>query len=359
MAKIRDVNPVTSAIAEECEKVRQMLLDKNRKYGNSALNPLRLFSKSDTLEQIRVRIDDKLSRLRTMDPWDTEDVELDLIGYLILLRVAQRMETSKQERASQEQASQERQDVPTDVASRGNLPGGYIWAIGVDGVLWCMKPGVNSPSGRILRDGVESWATEVSDDTKRAARTHWLEHHQWRVVESVDGFKVRVAHPVTEDVCPRIRSKVEIPESLPDCVQRYLEQRFDEKFPGVDTASEKKLVCGSFGDGTKMWYLDERRDMVLRAVESGGELSRIRYDGSESNLGYLSDGDRAELRSLWMRHHGWTAELTPGGEIHVWTPGQKSAAVLNHPLEISEQWPDCVQKCVSRLFNKKEQTCER
>lgn len=39
-----------------------MLLAKNAAYGNSALEPVRIFSKADPTEQIRVRIDDKLSR---------------------------------------------------------------------------------------------------------------------------------------------------------------------------------------------------------------------------------------------------------------------------------------------------------
>ena len=40
---------------------------------------------------IRVRIDDKLSRLKSGQPDEDEDVLLDLTGYLILLRVARRM----------------------------------------------------------------------------------------------------------------------------------------------------------------------------------------------------------------------------------------------------------------------------
>jgi hypothetical protein len=66
-----------------------MLLEKNRKYGDSALNPSRIFSKSDNVEQIKVRIDDKLSRLRNSQDDEDEDVVGDLIGYLVLLKVAQ------------------------------------------------------------------------------------------------------------------------------------------------------------------------------------------------------------------------------------------------------------------------------
>lgn len=80
-------NPVAQAIEDQCDQIFTMLIEKNRKYGNSALDPLRIFSSASADEQIRVRIDDKLSRLRTSHHDDTEDAELDLIGYLILLRV--------------------------------------------------------------------------------------------------------------------------------------------------------------------------------------------------------------------------------------------------------------------------------
>jgi len=77
-------------IREECDSVRELLLKKNRKYGDSAINPVRIFSKADPLAQIDVRMDDKLSRIRSAQDDDTEDPELDLIGYLILKRVAKR-----------------------------------------------------------------------------------------------------------------------------------------------------------------------------------------------------------------------------------------------------------------------------
>lgn len=77
-------------IITECDFIKAFLLDKNRKYGDSAINPIRCFSKADTIEQINVRIDDKLSRIFSNQLDDTEDVELDLVGYLILKRVAKR-----------------------------------------------------------------------------------------------------------------------------------------------------------------------------------------------------------------------------------------------------------------------------
>jgi hypothetical protein len=72
-----------------CDEIKDLLLDKNKKYGDSALNPVRIFSKVDSTEGLLVRMDDKLSRIQTSNPEDSEDAYLDLIGYLVLHRVAQ------------------------------------------------------------------------------------------------------------------------------------------------------------------------------------------------------------------------------------------------------------------------------
>lgn len=63
------------------------LIEKNRKYGNSALNPIRFTSSSSKVEQLFVRIDDKLNRLVNRQNDDDEDILLDLSGYFILLLV--------------------------------------------------------------------------------------------------------------------------------------------------------------------------------------------------------------------------------------------------------------------------------
>ena len=76
-------------IAQVCDDVKQLLLEKNIKYGDSALNPVRVMSKASPVEQILVRIDDKLSRIKHGNILeDDEDVVLDLIGYFVLLKVA-------------------------------------------------------------------------------------------------------------------------------------------------------------------------------------------------------------------------------------------------------------------------------
>lgn len=71
--------------------IEQMLLQKNAAYGDSALSPVRIFSNADVVEQIKVRIDDKLSRIaRGRAQIENEDVLLDLVGYLVLLLAARR-----------------------------------------------------------------------------------------------------------------------------------------------------------------------------------------------------------------------------------------------------------------------------
>jgi hypothetical protein len=80
---------VTSRIAKTCEDIKLLLLEKNAKYGNSAVEPISIFSKQDNAAAICARIDDKLSRIANSGLNDsTEDTLDDLIGYLILLKIA-------------------------------------------------------------------------------------------------------------------------------------------------------------------------------------------------------------------------------------------------------------------------------
>lgn len=75
--------------------LREMLLAKNRKYGDAALNPEQTFSKSNPIELINVRMDDKLSRIRNRQSDEDEDPEMDLIGYLIIKRIAMNRQKAK------------------------------------------------------------------------------------------------------------------------------------------------------------------------------------------------------------------------------------------------------------------------
>lgn len=72
-----------------CDEVKELLLAKNKAYGDSALSPLNVFSNLSAREGIMVRLDDKLKRIQNKGlNSDTEDTLLDVIGYLVLLRVS-------------------------------------------------------------------------------------------------------------------------------------------------------------------------------------------------------------------------------------------------------------------------------
>lgn len=67
-----------------CDELKSLLIEKNQRYGDSALNPISIFNKADSLNSVLIRIDDKLSRIKNSDELRKNDVS-DLIGYLILL----------------------------------------------------------------------------------------------------------------------------------------------------------------------------------------------------------------------------------------------------------------------------------
>ena len=84
------MNETEQKISVICDDIKELLIHKNRKYGNSALKPNRIFSKSSATEQLLVRIDDKLNRIMKGAGLlaTDEDVVNDLIGYLVLLKIS-------------------------------------------------------------------------------------------------------------------------------------------------------------------------------------------------------------------------------------------------------------------------------
>ena len=82
----------TDMIKATIDEVQELLIRKNKQYGNSALEPRGIFSKGSAEDLIRVRIDDKLNRLIQGDDSieSDEDIVLDLIGYLVLLLISMR-----------------------------------------------------------------------------------------------------------------------------------------------------------------------------------------------------------------------------------------------------------------------------
>lgn len=72
-------------------EITELLISKNEKYGNSALEPLGVFSQLSPQQALFVRIDDKLKRIKNGSlEKDDEDVVNDLIGYLVLLKILTR-----------------------------------------------------------------------------------------------------------------------------------------------------------------------------------------------------------------------------------------------------------------------------
>jgi hypothetical protein len=88
-----DFRPITQThqeILSVCNEIANLLIEKNKSYGDSALDPIRIFSQSDNIEQLKVRIDDKLSRFVRGNEYSGDNNLDDLIGYLVLLKVAKR-----------------------------------------------------------------------------------------------------------------------------------------------------------------------------------------------------------------------------------------------------------------------------
>jgi hypothetical protein len=92
---------VNNFLRREIRALEEMLIAKNTQYDNAALEPIHIFSNLDSLQTIKVRLDDKLKRLSgwfqnpenavTVETiYQNEDTINDLIGYLFLLRAGAR-----------------------------------------------------------------------------------------------------------------------------------------------------------------------------------------------------------------------------------------------------------------------------
>ena len=81
-------NKFQEEVHDVLQKIEDLLIAKNEKYGNSALEPLGVFSQLSAKQGLLVRIDDKLKRIKNGSlEKDDEDVVNDLIGYLVLLKI--------------------------------------------------------------------------------------------------------------------------------------------------------------------------------------------------------------------------------------------------------------------------------
>lgn len=74
-------------ISHILESLNKLLQEKNKRYGNSALEPLGIFNKGDSTDGILIRLDDKLQRIKNSTELRKNDVA-DIMGYLTLLCVS-------------------------------------------------------------------------------------------------------------------------------------------------------------------------------------------------------------------------------------------------------------------------------
>lgn len=84
-----DATPTQRKIREIIEAMKDLLLYKNNKYGDSAISPKKIFYKGDSTNSILIRLDDKLGRVmsNTEDKPRVNDV-CDIIGYCTLLLIS-------------------------------------------------------------------------------------------------------------------------------------------------------------------------------------------------------------------------------------------------------------------------------
>ena len=82
-------------IKQKCQQLEELLVKKNNAYGNSALEPLGVFSSANASSGIKIRLDDKLKRIANAGlVEDTEDTLIDIAGYIILLMIAKDNESN-------------------------------------------------------------------------------------------------------------------------------------------------------------------------------------------------------------------------------------------------------------------------
>jgi hypothetical protein len=91
IGKVGEQAPETrDAIARVCDNLRDLLLEKNRRYGDSALKPVGIFTahNESALAGLYARLDDKLARIAHAEEVRKNDVA-DAMGCMVLVCVAQ------------------------------------------------------------------------------------------------------------------------------------------------------------------------------------------------------------------------------------------------------------------------------
>ena len=78
--------PNREKIIEITDSMKDLLLYKNEKYGDSALSPNNIFYKGDSTNSILIRLDDKIGRIKNnTEPKPRVNDVCDIIGYCVLL----------------------------------------------------------------------------------------------------------------------------------------------------------------------------------------------------------------------------------------------------------------------------------
>jgi len=95
-------------IKEVGQEVIDLLIEKNESYGDSALKPAGIFATGNAVDNLSSRIDDKLMRIKSQGfRGYGEDNVKDLIGYLILLKIALQNESTTLESWQEEVLNRE------------------------------------------------------------------------------------------------------------------------------------------------------------------------------------------------------------------------------------------------------------
>lgn len=83
--KVEEINELTTQQKIDIlfKNFKKFLKEKNKRYGNSALNPIKIFCKEESMSQIYHRLDDKLSRIKRAKKIKKNDLS-DLFGYTAL-----------------------------------------------------------------------------------------------------------------------------------------------------------------------------------------------------------------------------------------------------------------------------------
>ena len=80
---------IRTEIRIACDSIKELLIHKNISYGDSAIKPANIFARGSAIENLSARIDDKLMRIANKGlNKNTLDTVDDLIGYLVLLKIA-------------------------------------------------------------------------------------------------------------------------------------------------------------------------------------------------------------------------------------------------------------------------------